>query len=90
MNFKLYFMALEVEPFSNRKHNVVMGSVMTLRASNQVLYNVIISFLWHDVIHWIIATSYDNYIFFISVHNIALIYIGRNWKRCDSLLNLAF
>ena len=33
-------MAIEIEPFFNRKHNVVPDAVMTLRTSSQVLYNV--------------------------------------------------
>ena len=33
-------MAVEVEPFFDWKHNIVMVGVMTLCASNQVLRNV--------------------------------------------------
>ena len=64
MTWKLYFMAIEVGPLFNRKHN--MDRMMMLRASNQVLCNVIILFLWHDIIHWIIASSYDKIGFDIS------------------------
>ena len=42
LRIKLNFMALEVEPFFNRKHNVVTIGIMMLHASNQlqVLCNV--------------------------------------------------
>ena len=42
LRVKLNFMALEVEPFFNRKHNVITIGIMMLHASNQlqVLCNV--------------------------------------------------
>ena len=40
MTFKLFFVAVEVELFVNRKHNIVTDIVMTSQASNQVLFNV--------------------------------------------------
>ena len=36
--FKPYYIAEEVEMFFNTKYNVVMDGVMTLHASNQLLY----------------------------------------------------
>ena len=39
---------------------VYMDVVMTLPVSAKVLYTVwLYDFLWHDVIHWLTATSYD-------------------------------
>ena len=38
--FKWGFIALKDDIYFNRKHNVVTDSIMTLRASNQVLCNV--------------------------------------------------
>ena len=52
-------MAVEAEPFFNRKHNVVTDGVMMLGVSKQVLCNL---WLYHfyDMIRWQIPTSYDN------------------------------
>ena len=36
----MYFICIEVEPFINRKHNVVTDGIITLHAINQVLCNV--------------------------------------------------
>ena len=62
------FYCLKSGHYFNRKHYVVTDVIMTLRTSNQVLCNVVIRFLWHDVSHWITATSYDNS------------YYGKIWK----------
>ena len=35
-----FFMAVEIEPFFDRKHNVVTNGAIMLRASNQVLCNM--------------------------------------------------
>ena len=40
MTFNLYFIAMEVEPSFSSKHNVVIDSVIMLRASNQELCNM--------------------------------------------------
>ena len=42
-----------------------MDVVMTLHVPAKVLYNVrvVMRFLWHGVIHWLTATSYDKFYF---------------------------
>ena len=51
--FKWGFSALKVYLLSIENMNgLVTDGIMTLRASNQV-------WLWHNVIHWLTATSYD-------------------------------
>ena len=57
MTFKMYITAIEVELFLNRKHNIVMDSVMTLCASDQVLCNVQ-SYHFSDM-HYPLNNSYD-------------------------------
>ena len=52
MIFKLYFMALKVEPFFNRKHNVVTDGVMSLRTGNQVLCNVWSYHFYDTTLHY--------------------------------------
>ena len=42
-------MAIEVEPLFNRKKNVVMDGVMTLRASNQVLLTCGHYIIFYDI-----------------------------------------
>ena len=39
----------------------VVSDVMYTRQS--VITRVVILFLWHDVIHWITATSYDKHVY---------------------------
>ena len=68
MTVELYFMAVEVESFLNRKHNVVTGGLMTLRASNQVILRVVVSYLRDDVFYYIIATSYVKNCDFTAAH----------------------
>ena len=49
MTFKLYFMTLEAELFFNSKHNFVTDGVIMLPGSNQVLCNMVIWLLWHEL-----------------------------------------
>ena len=53
-------MALTMNIISIRKRIVDMDVVNDVTLSRQsVITRVVIRFLWHDVIHWITAMSYD-------------------------------
>ena len=52
-NWAQFFMAVEIEPFFDRKHNVVTNGVMMLRASNQVLCNMWSLDFYDMTISWI-------------------------------------
>ena len=60
---KLDFIAFQMDNISRRKCIVetdVVNDVMPTRQNG--ITRVAIRFLWHDVIHWITATSYDKII----------------------------
>ena len=60
MTLQTGFIALKMDNISIRKRIVdmdVANDVMFKRQS--VITRVVIWFLWHDVYHWITATSYD-------------------------------
>ena len=64
------FIAFKMGTISRRKHIVDMDVVNDVTSTRQsVITRVVIWFLWHDVIHWITATSYDKICFiFIWFH----------------------
>ena len=57
------FITFKTNIISARKHIIDMDIVNDVTITSQsVITRVVIWFLWHDIIHWITATSYDKQI----------------------------
>ena len=72
---ELDYIAFEIDNISSRKRIVDTDFVNDVTRSRQsVITRVVIRFLLHDFIHWIILTSYDKYYFYLLLKLIPAIY----------------